>query len=87
MEKKDCYMIVGAVVGGAVLFFGYFIFTYMVFSLREWGWVRALLFPTVFGILAGGLVGRELGVARHGVEGESERAPGGELEAGDCEEE
>lgn len=74
MERRRKGSIIGAVAGGLLLFCVYFFSMRAVISAATV--VRVLLVPTIFGALAGGVLGREFGavrgsaVARRGTEEE-----------------
>ena len=77
MERRRKGSIIGAVAGGLLLFCVYFFSMRAVISASTV--VRVLLVPTIFGALAGGVLGREFGVAR----GSASARRGTEEEGGD----
>lgn len=62
MDRKQKCTIVGALVGGLLFFCVYFFSMYARLSVDTV--MRILVFPTVFGVAAGGAVGYELGALR-----------------------
>lgn len=66
--EKSKYTIWGAAIGGALLFCIYFFSMYSMLTMATV--TRTLIMPTVFGVAAGAVVGRELYAKKRGVQRE-----------------